>query len=159
MPAASARRTSSSSSKLSISRRPPPVDCKRPPTSWGRPAICGRWRRRRGFAAENSRRRRENSRPSLFRGYSRVPRRLHFLTTASLKDESSTMRPMRLSFLVLTYRRVTELLACLDSLERDGAREKAEVLVGLNDEPSDNEAVGALLQSRYPWIRVLPLRR
>ena len=69
------------------------------------------------------------------------------------------MRPMRLSFLILTYRRAPELLACLDSLERDGAREKAEVLIGLNDEPAANEAVAALLRSRHPWVRVLPLLR
>ena len=69
------------------------------------------------------------------------------------------MRPMRLSFLVLTYRRDCELLACLDSLELDGAREKAEVVVGLNDDPSANDALAALLRSRYPWVRVLPLRR
>jgi succinoglycan biosynthesis protein ExoA len=71
----------------------------------------------------------------------------------------STMRPMELSFLVLTYRRNADLLACLDSLERDGAREKAEVLVGLNDEPAGNEAVAALLKEKHPWVRVLPLRR
>jgi succinoglycan biosynthesis protein ExoA len=71
----------------------------------------------------------------------------------------STMRTMRLSFLVLTYKRAEELLACLDSLERDGAREKAEVLVGLNDEPAGNEAAGALLRERHPWVRAVPLRR
>jgi GT2 family glycosyltransferase len=69
------------------------------------------------------------------------------------------MRRMRLSFLVLTYRRVPELLACLDSLEREGAREKAEVLVGLNDESDGNQSVADLLRSRHPWIRVLSLRR
>ena len=69
------------------------------------------------------------------------------------------MRPMRLSFLVLTYRRDLELLACLDSLERDGVPQKAEVLVGLNDERSANEALAALIKSRHPWARVLPLRR
>jgi GT2 family glycosyltransferase len=69
------------------------------------------------------------------------------------------MREMRPSFLVLTYRRTDELLACLDSLERDGAREKAEVLVGLNDDPAGNEAVASLLRSRHPWVRLLSLRR
>jgi GT2 family glycosyltransferase len=69
------------------------------------------------------------------------------------------MRSMRVSFLVLTYRRADELLACLDSLERDGARETAEVLVGLNDESAGNDAVAALLRARHPWVRVLPLRR
>ncbi|MFI5363585.1 MAG: glycosyltransferase [Elusimicrobiota bacterium] len=66
---------------------------------------------------------------------------------------------MRPSFLVLTYRRASELLACLDSLERDGAREKAEVIVGLNDDPAGNEAAAALLRDRHPWVRVLPLAR
>jgi GT2 family glycosyltransferase len=69
------------------------------------------------------------------------------------------MRVMKLSLLVLTYRRNLELLACLQSLERDGAPEKAEVVVGLNDDPAANDAVVVLLRSRYPWVRVLPLLR
>jgi GT2 family glycosyltransferase len=69
------------------------------------------------------------------------------------------MSEMRLSFLVLTYRRNADLLACLDSLEADGAPGKAEVLVGLNDEPAGNEAVAALLAARHPWVRAVPLRR
>jgi len=69
------------------------------------------------------------------------------------------MRTMKLSFLVLTYKRPDELLACLDSLERDGAREKAEVLVGLNDEPAGNEAVAGVLKEKHPWVGPVPLRR
>lgn len=69
------------------------------------------------------------------------------------------MRPMKLSVLVLTYRRNLELFACLESLERDGAPEKAEILVGLNDEPAANETLAALLKSKHPWVRILPLLR
>ncbi|MDX6768723.1 MAG: glycosyltransferase [Elusimicrobiota bacterium] len=66
---------------------------------------------------------------------------------------------MRLSLLVLTYRRVPELLALLDSLARDGAPASCETVVGLNDEPAANAALARLLAERHPWVRTLPLRR
>ncbi len=69
------------------------------------------------------------------------------------------MPRMRLSLLVLTYRRTAELLACLDALERDGAPGACETLVGLNDEPAANDALARLLAERHPWARTLPLRR
>jgi GT2 family glycosyltransferase len=68
------------------------------------------------------------------------------------------MRTMRLSFLVLTHKRAEEVLACLDSLERDGAPGKAEVVVGLNDSSKANDALAAVLAARHPRVRVLPLR-
>lgn len=69
------------------------------------------------------------------------------------------MATMRLSLLVLTYRRIPELLACLDALERDGAPRACETLVGLNDAPDANAALARRLAERYPWVRTLPLRR
>lgn len=64
---------------------------------------------------------------------------------------------MKISFVILTYRRPDLLALCLESLAAAGAGNRAEVVVGLNGDGGDGEA--RALAARWPWARFVPLPR
>lgn len=60
---------------------------------------------------------------------------------------------IRISFVVLTYRRERQLRACLEGLKRAGVAGRAEALIGFNGRDDDTERLVALIERGYPWAR------
>ncbi|MBI5630188.1 MAG: glycosyltransferase [Elusimicrobia bacterium] len=66
--------------------------------------------------------------------------------------------PIKLSLVILTYRRLASVLRCLSSL-REMPRPDVEALVVLNGREADNPLLLEELAAKYSWAKAFPIER